>query len=315
MHDMCIIISYIAYTDLTSDPMEDTEPQNVTTDGPSARTRTKKVVPLEIIEPLDRKKCLEPLHFKLIGTVKPKESEIKAMPLSGAYEMGSECHGLAVVINNLNERSTTQSGISETCIDEENLKIVLRYLGYRVYIYRKVESDGMKTIFKEVQLLDHTSYDSFICCILSHGNKDDVYGSNGVRVNISDLTAELNGDKCPQLVGKPKLFFIQACRGDKLQTRVAADGESLPTTDDFFFSFAVPRGYKAFHHEVKGSWYFNELCRALGEHATYAPLIEIMHLVHQRVAEKRAVTDKGEAVVQAPEIIYRLRKHIFFFKH
>ena len=40
---------------------------------------------------------------------------------------------------------------------------------------------------------------------------------------------------------KPKLFFIQACRGDKLQKHITVDGESLPNTSDFFFSFVVPR--------------------------------------------------------------------------
>ena len=84
---------------------------------------------------------------------------------------------------------------------------------------------------------------------------------------------ELNGDKCPKLIGKPKLFFIQACRGDKLQNRVAADGEqALPNTSDFFFSFAVPQGYKAFHHVDKGSG----MSQSCVEHSVSMPPMHLL---------------------------------------
>ena len=285
--------------------MQEKKATDVTTDG------GKKVIPEEELKPLDRTRQMEPLEFKF-GMVQPKRGEAKAPTLSGAYKMNSGCHGLAVIINNEHFSLKAHSKRRGTSIDEDNLKVVLPYLGYKVRVYRDVNSDEMMAIFREIQNFNHTPYDSFICFILSHGDKDDVFGSDSVRVNIADLMEKLNGDKCHQLVGKPKLFFTQACRGDKPQKRVAADGESLPNTSDFFFSFAVPRGYKAYHHKKEGSWYITELCRTLGEHATHAPLIEIMHLVHERVAEKCVNTGKRE-IIQSPELVYRLRKHVYFF--
>lgn len=313
--------------------MEDTHPAsapNVDTDGgptPRPRSRVPKprpvkrsiLAPPEEFEPFDRKSCLrKPLEFvKPLGTVYPEVDQVKAIPLSGVYEMKSGCHGLAVIINNEYFSVKSVETRRGARVDEENLKIVLRFLGYKVHLYRNVDYDGMFSILKKIQQFDHTPYDSFVCCILSHGSKDTVLASNNLQVNIGDLTAYLNGEKCPSLVGKPKLFFIQACRGEKLQKRVTVDGEGLPNTSDFFFSFAVPFGYRAFQHVEKGSWYVTELCRALGEHAVYAPLIEIMHLVHQRVAKKCVRFGKqGEdetIAIQAPELVYRLRKHVFFF--
>ena len=299
------------------------ESPNVATDGgPRSRAAKpkpiKKLTPPEEYEPFDRESCLgKPLEFvKRLSTVYPKVDEIKAIPLSGAYEMKPGCHGLAVIITNENFSVKSIGTRHGTGVDEENLKIMFRFLGYKVHVYHDVDSDGMFSIFKKVQEFDHTPYDSFICCILSHGTKDAVLASNSIQVNIADLTGELNGDKCPNLAGKPKLFFIQACRGDKLQKRITVDGETLPNTSDFFFSFAVPLGYQAFQHTEKGSWYVTELCRAIGEHATYTPLIEMMHLVHQRVAKKCVRFGRGEnekIAIQAPELIYRLRKHVFFF--
>ena len=298
------------------------ESATVATDGgpPSQAANLKpdqKLMPPEEFEPFDRKLYLtgEPLQFvHPLGKVHPIVDRVKAIPLSGAYEMKSGCHGLAIIITNKNfSENPTRPG---TGVDEENLKVMLCFLGYKVHIYRDVDSKGMFSIFKKVQQFDHTPYDSFICCILSHGTKDAVLASNSIQVNIADLTGELNGDKCPKLAGKPKLFFIQACRGDELQKRITVDGETLPNTSDFFFSFAVPLGYRAFQHKEKGSWYVTELCRAIGEHAVYAPLIEMMHLVHQRVAKKCVRFGRGEnetIAIQAPELIYRLRKHVFFF--
>ena len=321
------------FTGSTNELEEDaemyTDSPKVTTDGGS-RSRAavakpkpvKELAPPKEFEPFDRKSCLsKPLEFvKPLGTVYPSVDKVETIPLSGAYLMDSKsgCHGLAVVITNENFSGKSLGTRRGAGIDEENLKIVLRFLGYRVQIYRNVDSNGMSSIFKKVREFDHSLYDSFICCILSHGTKDAVYASNSIQVNIGDLTGELNGDKCHTLAGKPKLFFIQACRGDKLQKRVTVDGESLPNTSDFFFSFAVPLGYQAFLNSEKGSWYITELCRALGEHAVHAPLIEIMHLVHQRVAKKCVKFRKGDKdanaiAIQQPELVYRLRKHVFFF--
>ncbi len=52
--------------------------------------------------------------------------------------------------------------------------------------------------------------------ILSHGVADAVYGIDGKLVNIEDLVTLFDGKHCSKLVGKPKLFFIQACQGSKL---------------------------------------------------------------------------------------------------
>ncbi len=55
---------------------------------------------------------------------------------------------------------------------------------------------------------DHSQSDCFGCAILSHGEEGMVYGTDGV-VQIDTLTAPFKGDRCTQLAGRPKFFFIQ----------------------------------------------------------------------------------------------------------
>ena len=55
---------------------------------------------------------------------------------------------------------------------------------------------------------NHSDADCFALAILSHGNEDGVYGTDGV-IPLHMLTDLLKEEKCPSLAGKPKLFFIQ----------------------------------------------------------------------------------------------------------
>ncbi len=81
----------------------------------------------------------------------------------------------------------------------------------------------------ERKLEFHKSADAFIFVALSHGNKGIIYGTDGkkettregkVRFHNSldiyqDIMSKFDGINCPNLVNKPKMFFIQACQGGK----------------------------------------------------------------------------------------------------
>jgi hypothetical protein len=43
-------------------------------------------------------------------------------------------------------------------------------------------------------------------------------------LEIDNITKPFKGDQCKSLVGKPKFFFIQACRGEELMDGVSLDG-------------------------------------------------------------------------------------------
>lgn len=55
---------------------------------------------------------------------------------------------------------------------------------------------------------DHRNSACFACILLSHGEENLIYGTDGVTA-IKDLTAHFRGDRCRSLLEKPKLFFIQ----------------------------------------------------------------------------------------------------------
>jgi len=82
-----------------------------------------------------------------------------------------------------------------------------------------VSVQDIREQLKKVSSRDHTAYDAFILVILSHGKQDGVYGIDGDLktesgfVLLDDITSLFDGANCPSLMGKPKMFFIQACQG------------------------------------------------------------------------------------------------------
>ena len=59
-----------------------------------------------------------------------------------------------------------------------------------------------------------SGHSALVVVVMSHGDKDIVRSADGERVNIeNDIVTPFDGAHCPALAGKPKLLFIQACRG------------------------------------------------------------------------------------------------------
>lgn len=121
--------------------------------------------------------------------------------------------------------------------------------------------------------------DCLVCCVLSHGSEGGVYGVDGSIVSIKDLMQPFNGEMCPSLFKKPKIFFIQACQGIKEQPPIQTDGVedqtseicsdakiarvSLPCMADFLVGMATVPDYVSFRDRSNGTWYIQSLCQNL----------------------------------------------------
>ena len=48
---------------------------------------------------------------------------------------------------------------------------------------------------------------------MSHGEREGIYGIDGNVVTFKDILDKFMGRNCTALIDKPKIFFVQACRG------------------------------------------------------------------------------------------------------
>ena len=96
----------------------------------------------------------------------------------------------------------------------DNLEYIFGKLQFTVKTHENLTDGEMKELMRYyAQGVDHRNYDCFVCCILSHGAENQLYGVNGRLIDIKALTSCFKARNCPTLKTKPKLFFIQACQG------------------------------------------------------------------------------------------------------
>ena len=60
---------------------------------------------------------------------------------------------------------------------------------------------------------EHASSDACIICLLSHGEEGFMFGTDGKKIPLEEIFLLFDNRHCPALLNKPKIFFIQACRG------------------------------------------------------------------------------------------------------
>ncbi|CAL8349694.1 unnamed protein product [Arctogadus glacialis] len=138
------------------------------------------------------------------------------------YPMKAQPKGYCLIVNNFDfSRSVPKlRQRMGTDIDEKSLSLVFSWLGFKVEVLRNATRDQMLSSMRELASRDHTWMDCVACVVLSHGLEGGVYGVDGERVWLKELADVLNGVRCASLRGKPKLFFIQACQGNKREQAV-----------------------------------------------------------------------------------------------
>lgn len=114
---------------------------------------------------------------------------------------------------------------------------------------------------------DHRDCDAFVLCLLSHGDSEYIHHPEG-RTAFNEIFRPFTGENCRSLLGKPKLFFIQACQGERLNERISVrdhmdsgriigsirkDGVyRFPTHADFLIAYSTVPGFYSFRNEVNG---------------------------------------------------------------
>ncbi|KAL5018849.1 hypothetical protein ScPMuIL_004571 [Solemya velum] len=214
-------------------------------------------------------------------------SESSTSDKSDEYKMDHPRRGKALIISNreFNEELELKSLEVSCNADVEKLQTAFKNLDFEVDTRTDLSSREIEELLDEISKEDHSDADCFVCVIISHGEEDTVFATDK-SIELKPLFDKFKGDRSKSLEGKPKLFFIQTCRGDEVdagvQVNVAdAYGENarivpetvwdykVPPDADFLFAYATVSGYKAYAN-WGGSWFICELMSALKEYASGA---------------------------------------------
>ncbi|XP_033764175.1 caspase-2-like [Pecten maximus] len=246
-----------------------------------------------------------------------------------SYAMRRIPRGQALIINvNEVEGKLPRRG---TNIDRDNLHNLLTQLHFCVTVYNDVDKLTADEIGKKLQqfslLEDHVQADCCVVCLLSHGEEGYLFGTDGNKLKLDDIFALFDNNSCKSLIGKPKIFFIQACRGGALDEGVEwkqadeIDGShpsmrQLPTMSDMLICYPTQSGYYAWRNRERGSWYIEALVQILMKYAKNEDMCTMLNRVNQLVSRKisRCPQIEMDQMSQMSEYKSTLRKpHLFFF--
>ncbi|XP_045886294.1 caspase-3-like [Micropterus dolomieu] len=208
------------------------------------------------------------------------------------YKMDYPCLGTCLVINNKNfHQSTHMSQRNGTDVDAASAIKTFSDLGYKTRYVNDQTVEEMKQLMLSVSKEDHSNSASFACVLLSHGDEGVIYGTDGYE-KIENLIKYFKGDRCKSLVGKPKLFFIQACRGTDLDDGAFIETDSveeqtserIPVEADFLYAYSTAPGYYSWRNTANGSWFMQALCEMLYCYRGKLELMQIMTRVNRKVA-------------------------------
>lgn len=237
-------------------------------------------------------------------------------------------------------------------VDCEKLERRFKALNFHVIVKRNLKCKNIRHELSALAKMDHSVYDCCVVVLLSHGTEAShnrfpgaVHGVDGPSVPVQIITNYLNGQNCPSLQGKPKLFFIQACGGgekdtgfevspdevqptairvdeqvDAIPTSSSSDSlslsdepdarASLPTPSDILVSYSTFPGYVSWRDPNKGSWYVETLDRILETYAAIHDLATMLIMVNDEVSQ---ISAKG-LYKQMPGSFNFLRK-LFYFQN
>ena len=91
-------------------------------------------------------------------------------------------------------------------------------LGHDVEIYENLNRENLLRTIEEISKYDFKLYDGFVMCFLTHGERGILFSADSLPIELDKIKSYFNGDNCPYLFEKPKLFFLQACQGQENQS-------------------------------------------------------------------------------------------------
>ena len=227
------------------------------------------------------------------------------------YNINYNEPGIIVIFNNSFNNTDFERKGSEN--DVSRLIDVFEDVNFKIEAHFDLKATMLRKLIKEYGQRDYSDKGCFICVIMSHGSNGKIKSSDNQDINITEFFDPFKTNM--SLKGKPKLFFIQACRGENESSnhdgseQLERDSEELEEDSvsskihfeaDFLFGNATVKGYYALRDVNSGSLYIQKLCDVICQY----PEEEISQLLTR-------VNNLANRKIMMPNFKSQLRKKLF----
>lgn len=201
---------------------------------------------------------------------------------------------------------------------------------------KKIDSSSL--LFFTASRMDHSKHNCLVVIMMSHGDENGKIYTYDSCIEVDTLWKTFASNRCSSLCGKPKFFFIQACRGsspdfgcgqsltdeedeEKRWSRsetVVDCPQVVPIMSDILVMFSSADGFPSFRESFCGSWFiqglFQEFTRQLLS-GLDMEVIKILTAVNRYVAYSKVGYDPygdSHGHKQIPVIMSMLTKTFVF---
>ena len=243
------------------------------------------------------------------------------------YCMTHPRRGICLIINNQKfDPSTKLPNRPGSDKDTNALVKCFSNLKFDVEILQDKSVREIRSRLQRLSRQDFTFDDCLVVCILTHGEAGVLCGRDS-EYTVDYLTSLFTADRCPSLSEKPKMFFIQACQGTKLDRgakvhhhsdEVDAEAQcyTIPVMTDFLIMYATYPGYSSWRNPGHGSWFIQAMVSVLNKNHTNMDLLSMLTMVNRKVAyEYMSFSEEKEEYngnKQIPCVTSMLTRKVYF---
>uniref|UniRef100_A0A8C6G519 Caspase-14 n=1 Tax=Mus spicilegus TaxID=10103 RepID=A0A8C6G519_MUSSI len=218
-------------------------------------------------------------------------------------------------------------------VDMEALERMFHYLKFESTMKRDPTAQQFLEELDEFQQTIDNWEEPVSCAfvvLMAHGEEGLLKGEDEKMVRLEDLFEVLNNKNCKALRGKPKVYIIQACRGEhrdpgeELRGDEELDGDeelggdevavlknnpqSIPTYTDTLHIYSTVEGYLSYRHDKKGSGFIQTLTDVFIHKK--GSILELTEEVTRLMANTE-VMQEGKPRKVNPEVQSTLRKKLY----
>ena len=281
--------------------------------------------------------------------------ESKPRSETGVYIARGECLIINQIFENVRNPQLKKYWRPGSEHDEEELIRTWNKLGCQknIRVERDLAVDEISKVLTEFrQKLKSSNPDFIIIAVLGHGKRVNVCQCMSKSVNVcqcqrgTEYIMDINwqgfpvnkiknmfvdGHECPIMLGRPKIFIFQACRGKNRQVpmsyitnlpdiqddadetdgeqdddkMIEKDGVQYPHKSWFMTYHSTIEGYVSLRNRAKGSIFIQELCKKLNEQWYRLDISSIASLVNKEIM-------KNYGKIQAPIFENQLGDNVYF---
>jgi len=241
------------------------------------------------------------------------------------YKMDHKERGIALVINiqNFDPTPDPRNELKERVWsrkDVESLRTTFEFLEFEFQLLQNLKASEIISTIQGMLTIHayRTDVDCFVFVVMSHGGQDKIMASDNIEVSFEEIIAPIKS--CESLIGKPKLFFFQSCRGENEMETTAISSSSFKTSsqslkldsiyktdanpvantnnisileyesDLFIFYSTLPNHSSFSFHDVnKGTYFIQSVCEVLSQAYMNLPnnlsLSQMITKINEKVKE------------------------------